>query len=379
MLVFCLLLVVICFLLVHKNNAHDDGTKNGSAEIPALRIFHQGGKENQPRSDFIKPPPLQEPKRHITQHGEQVSTRSLRNVPHTSQLTYPAILPSFDRLATGRHEDPRATLYTILHIDIHRKRSFSATELSALDFGAGKSGNKNACKILMEKGLIRHIDRERILAELYTVPELKVFLREMGLSCGGNKPTLIKRLLENGFKVNRSSYRYQFLELTESGIGAIEEYYADEKRAYFLAVDALKVGDYSGAVSAYRKFDGKWGFVHASGKKHTIFAHCDIPFSQFEFIARYPMRELQNSDDFKNTLRACLIAGLMGKGCPYYYVGEAFQEPIQCPNIVSLYACDGGVDPAIISAMQENVKSDNSYVLKYYISRVMYLSRQARA
>ena len=155
---------------------------------------------------------------------------------------------------------------------------------------------------------------------------------------------------------------------------------SDEKQAFFLAVSALKKGDYSGAISAYRSFDSKWGFVHTSGKNHTIFAHYDVPFSQLDFIAGYPMRELQNSDDFKSTLRACLIAGLMGKGCPDY-VGEAFQEPIRCPGIVGYYAqgrFDDGINPDIISAMQENVESDNSYVLQYYISRVMYLSRQAR-
>jgi len=36
---------------------------------------------------------------------------------------------------------------------------------------------------------------------------------------------------------------------------------------------------YSGAISAYRSFDDKWGFVHTSGKEHTIFANCDIPFT----------------------------------------------------------------------------------------------------
>lgn len=170
------------------------------------------------------------------------------------------------------------------------------------------------------------------------------------------------------------------MELTESGVGKIEESRAAEKRAFLLAVSALKEGDYSGAISAYRSFDSKWGFVHTSGKSHTIFAHYDVSFSQFDFIAGYPMRELQNSDDFKATLRACLIAGLMGKGCPHY-VCEAFQEPIRCPHIVDFYKrghFDDGVDPAVIDAMQENVESNNSYVLQYYISRVMYLSRQAR-
>ena len=60
-----------------------------------------------------------------------------------------------------------------------------------------------------------------------------------------------------------------------------------------------------------------------------------------------------------------MIAGLMGKGCPDY-VGEAFQEPIRCPGIVGYYArgrFDDGINPNIITVLQKNVESDNSYIL----------------
>ena len=305
---------------------------------------------------------------------------SLCKVPHTFDLMYPAILPRFDEITSGGHDDPRALVYAMSWLDLNRKRPCSFEELNALDFGVGKIGEKKACQILLEKELIRSLDMDMALAELHTIQELKDILRQRGLPVSGNKPVLIKRLVDSGFKISARDYRYRFWRLTESGARKIEESRSDEKRAFFLAVHTLKDGDYSGAISAYRAFDDKWGFVHTSGKEHTIFAHCDIPFSQFEFIAGYPMRELLNSDDFKNTLRACLIAGLMGKGCPYY-VGEAFQEQIRCPHIVDLYRYgnfDDGVNPAIISAMQENVESDNSYILQYYISHVMYLSRRAR-
>lgn len=304
----------------------------------------------------------------------------LQDVPHTPHLFYPAILPRFDEIADGGHADPRALVYALSLLDPHRKKPFSCEELNALDFGNGKAGERKACQMLLEKGLIRSLDRDRALAELHTIQELKDLLRQRGLPISGNKPVLVKRLSDSGFKISARDYRYRFLELTESGVWKIEESRSDEKQAFFLAVHALKEGDYSGAVSAYRSFDGKWGFVHTSGKNHTIFAHYDVPFSQFDFIAEYPMRELQNSDDFKATLRACLIAGLMGKGCPRY-VGEAFQEPIQCPHVVDLYKYghfEDGVNPSAISAMQENVESDSSYVLQYYISHIMYLSRQAR-
>lgn len=302
----------------------------------------------------------------------------LCRIPHTTHLFYPAILPRFDELASGGHDDPRALVYALSWLDPNRKRPFSCGELNALDFGNGKAGEKKACQILLKKELIRSLDRDMALAELHTIQELKDLLRQRGLPVSGNKPILAKRLADSGFKISVRDYRYRFCELTETGIGKMAESRSDEKQAFFLAVHALKEGDYSGAISAYRSFDSKWGFVHASGKNHTIFAHYDVPFSQLEFIAKYPMRELQNSDDFKNSLRACLIAGLMGKGCPHY-VGEALPEPIRCPHIVDLYEYghfDDGVNPSIISAMQENVESDNSYVLQYYISRVMYLSRQ---
>lgn len=178
-------------------------------------------------------------------------------------------------------------------------------------------------------------------------------------------------MLNDGFKIDGRKYRHRLFELTKSGADMIEQYRSDEKQAFAFAVESLKEPDYSGAISAYRSFDSKWGFVHTSGKSHTIFAHYDIPFSQFEFIARYPMRDLFNSDDFKNTLRACLIAGLMGKGCPWY-VGELFHEQIHCPSIVDHYKhghFDDGVDEYAIAAMQENVESDSNYVLQYYRGR----------
>lgn len=315
-----------------------------------------------------------------SQQAQQSPSRSTRVVPRDFDLIYPAPLLRFDEITAGGHSDPRALVYTLSWLDPKRKRPFACGELNALDFGSGKDGEKKAYQILLERGLIRNLSLDSILAEIYTIQELKDLLRQRGLPVGGNKSVLADRLMGSGFKIGGRSYHYKFLELTMDGIGKIEESRSDEKQAFFLAVSALKEWDYSGAISAYRRFDSKWGFVHASGKNHTIFAHYDVPFSQFDFVAGYPMRELQNSDDFKATLRACLIAGLMGKGCPHY-VGEAFLEPIRCPHVVDLYKhghFDDGVNPAVIDAMQENVESNNSYILQYYISHVMYLSRQAR-
>lgn len=317
-------------------------------------------------------------------NGQQAPAHSKQVIPHTFDLMYPAILPKFDELAETGHSNPRAVIYTILRLDPLRKKPFSADELSALDFGEGKGGVKAAYRVLLKKGLIRELDPDKLLASLYTGDELRDLLRKRKLPVRGNKSELIERLLGSGFRVDRRSYHHMLFELTETGSGMIAQYGSDVKRAIFLATNALKEADYSKAISAYRGFDGKWGFIHVSGKSHTIFAHYDIPFSRFEFIASYPMRELDNSDDFKSALRACLIAGLM-RGCyDRMELASCFddicREQIQCPGIVGYYAqgrFDDGPDEDVLAAMRKNVASDSRYTLEYYISRVLHLSRQA--
>ena len=111
------------------------------------------------------------------------------------------------------------------------------------------------------------------------------------------------------------------------------------------------------------------GFVHASGKKRTIFANYDIPHARFEYIANYPMQELQNSEEFKNNLKSCLIAGLM-RG----------NKDICCPDILDMYRDDYDEDPDtaehILTGMQINIEENASYyVLKYYIGKILYLSK----
>lgn len=306
-------------------------------------------------------------------------SRSTHSIPHTKDLMYPDILPRFDEIAEGGHRDPRAAVYTMLLLNLNRKRPFSDEELSALDFGGGQK----AFYVLAKKGLIREIDRGREILSIYSKDELKGFLRERRLPVGGRKAELAERLLGDGFKIDRRKHRHRLFEVTENGAGAIGEYRSDEKRAILLATNALQEGDFSGAISAYRGFDSKWGFAHTSGKNHTIFAHYDIPFSRFTFIMRYPMRELKNSDDFKNALRACLFAGLM-RGCQdrgelANCFEEVCHEPIRCPGIVKYFKFGDFDDEdrdCILAAMRENTALDHRYVLEYYISRVMYLSRK---
>ena len=139
---------------------------------------------------------------------------------------------------------------------------------------------------------------------------------------------------------------------------------------------SLKNLNYDGAVAAYREFDKKWGFAHTSGKKHTIFAHYDIPRCKFRFIETYPMWELENTRNFKDTLRACLIAGLM-RGCEdrltlRYNVESLCRETIRCPGLTGLF----DYEKEALWEMQEQVNHDAGSALEYYISHVLYLSRK---
>lgn len=123
--------------------------------------------------------------------GQQVNravTRSPHIVPHTPDLMYPAPLPRFDEIAEGGHDDPRATVYTILLLDLRRKRPFSDEEINALDFG----GEKKAYHVLLEKGLIQEPGRDVVLASLYTSDELKGLLRDRKLPVGGRKKSFPK-------------------------------------------------------------------------------------------------------------------------------------------------------------------------------------------
>lgn len=311
-------------------------------------------------------------------HAKQV-------VPHTFDLMYPAILLRFDELAEEGHLNPRAVIYPILHLDPLRKRPFSTGDLSALDFGEGKGGEKAAYRVLLEKGLIRELPPEKLLASLYTCDKLRDLLHKRKLAVRGNKSELIERLLGSGFRVDKRSCCHMLFELTETGAGMIAQYGFDVRRAILFATNALKEADCSAAISAYRGFDSKWGFIHVSGKSHTIFAHYDIPFSRFEFIASYPMYELNNSDDFKIALRSCLIAGLM-RGCyDRRELADCFNdiccEQIQCPGTVGYYAqgqFDDVLDEYALSAMRENIASYSRYTLEYYISRVLHLNRQTQ-
>ena len=97
------------------------------------------------------------------------------------------------------------------------------------------------------------------------------------------------------------------------------------------------------------------------------------------------MPELSNSDEFKESLRVCLLAcqmrGFTDSWDYMHYFHAVCQEPIQCPNIVD-YFKDGdcyygeSAREYILAAMRRKIAEDERYILAYYISHVRYLSRQ---
>ena len=172
--------------------------------------------------------------------------------------------------------------------------------------------------------------------------------------------------------------------MTASGSALIAAHGVNLSEAIRRATLALKEPDYPGAVAAYRDYDSRWGYVHPSGKTHTIFASYDVPFHRLDFLAGYPLRELCNSDNFRRTLRACLIAGLMRGEQERTELASRFkevcQEQIVCPGIVDLFTMDdfdGSTAAAMREAMEQNVAADSDFTLEYYISHVLYLSRRA--
>lgn len=285
---------------------------------------------------------------------------------------YPAGLPTFETLEDAGHADPRGLVYAILWFNTERKRPFSDENISYLDFGK----KSTAYSALRKGGMIAPLEPYEEMAELYTREEMEEIAKERDISKSGNKRALAKKLLDGGVKIDRRKHKGHLFRLTEKGKAAILEYRSDEETAIHRAAMSLKNLNYDGAVAAYREFDKKWGFVHTSGKKHTIFAHYDIPRCKFRFIETHPMWELENTRNFKDTLRACLIAGLM-RGCEdrlalRHDVESLCCETIRCPELTGLF----DYEKDVMWEMQEQVNHDAGSALEYYISHVLYLSRK---
>ncbi len=297
-------------------------------------------------------------------------------------LIFPSELPDCQEIISNGHKDPRMLALCLKSLFHRTNNVFSKENIDEYlseDFGS----TANLLHILEKKELIKEKSQKYIMQNFYTVNELKDFCREKNLSVSGKKDELIERLLKNGYKLDKQKYKHKLYEITYSGQELVHEEEKDRDFAILNAMNVIKKQDFQGAVNFFNNYDNKWGFVHISGKKRTIFANYDIPHTCFEYIANYPMRELRNSEEFKNNLKACLIAGLMRGNRNRDKIASRFHmicnEPICCPNILNMYRRDSiEEDPdtvkRILKKMKENIEADDEYVLKYYISKVFYLS-----
>lgn len=305
---------------------------------------------------------------------------SVKDIPRTKDLLYPGELPEFEEIEAAGHADTRALVYAVRHIDPARRRPLTGAEFDAGDF----DNRTKAIRALRKRGLVSELPREKELEARYEKAELKRLLREKGMPVGGNKPELAARLAGAGFLGERGKRRGRLYELTGEGAGAIVRQWRDHQEAEKSATLALKGGSYERAIGAYRDFDNRWGFVHRSGKVHTIFAHYDIPREQFTAMEQYSMDDLLNTEDFKRTLRACMIAGMM-RGCRKKEelagcFADLCEEPIRCPDLMEYYE-DGdfedGKNEAILARMEENIARDSRAALEYYIAHIMHDIRGA--
>ena len=210
--------------------------------------------------------------------------------------------------------------------------------------------------------MIEQLTPSEEIEKALTKDELLALVRERGLPDTGKKRALADSLAGSGYKLNRRRTGGHLFRLTETGAGIVTVRRNDKRAAINRAIAALKERNYQGAVEAYRKYDSKWGFAHTSGKVHTIFAYYDIPRSRFQCIENCAMQELHNTDDFKETLRACLLAGIMRGG------GGGGD----CPRLLSLF----DYEPAVLQNMREQIEFSSDNALEYYISHLLYMSKQ---
>ena len=298
----------------------------------------------------------------------------------TDNLMYPGALISFDELSGSGHEDPRALVHVLSYLNWERKMPLTMDGLYAPDFDS----DKQAFKYLMERNLIKPLTQAEEIEASHSKADMVGKLLEKGLATYGGKRQLAERLANSGYKIDRRIFRKKYFRVSEYGKDLIRQRIADRQEAINIAVRSIKRKDFADAVLAYRKFDSKWGFLHTSGEAYTIFADFDVDRSRFVFLQRYPMPEIKNSLEFKNTLRACMIAGLMrGEQTGHGVADDVMaltQEQIRCDDVVKLYESGEytlreGTEKFVRAAMRENAERDNRYTLSYYISHILYLAR----
>ncbi len=300
-------------------------------------------------------------------------------------LTFPAALPSCREISDASHADPRILAYYMSYYE--DGSAFSDKDLGEY-FIKDAGSAKQILKILKNKDWVQEKDPVSILMASYTVEELRTFLRLQGLKVSGKKEELARRLSENVSPEDfKRTYKRTLYSLTELGKKYIRAKKTDHDRAIMISVGAIKNLNFSDAVRIYNSYDARWGFLHANGKPHTIFAGYEVPSKCFDYVISYPMHELQNSDGFKKDLRAFLVSVLMRGERNWVTLREEFmlinQEPICCPNISDLNRYDHDDDffsenpDGIMDSMQRRIEENPDCVLNYYICKILYKSQRA--
>ena len=293
-------------------------------------------------------------------------------------LTFPSALPNCKEIASNGHNDLRIIVWCIDSTKPFSLKSFS--EYAKEDIGNIKS----VFKSLIEKGIIEELSQDKILTTIYSADELKTFLQAQNLKVSGNKEVLAKRLLEKvPFDAFKRKYKNKLYTVTEIGLRYFQSERDDYNQAVISAVNAIKQKNFTDAVKAFNLYDEKWGFLHADGKPHTIFANYEVPKYRLDYVFSYHMNELNNSENFKTDLRAYMVTILMRKSGSYNT--DEFllinNETIVCPNILKMYKYDRDDDiekdylEQIIDGMRLNIEKNPNAVLDYYISKIIYKSK----
>lgn len=291
-------------------------------------------------------------------------------------------LPTCEEIASENHIDKRVLVYYLRH-----RTSITFEDMSHYSDEIGDVSS--ALNELENAGWIREKEPREILKSLLTVEELKKILYENNMKVSGKKDILIDRVLEKiPFSAFNDIYTNKQYNITETGLKNIQQKQIDYNTAIKYATLCAKNKKLRGISAEYQKYDEKWGFVHISGKPHSIFANYDVPIERIIFLSSYPMKEINNSNKFKDDLRGFLIAASLRKPKGRYDLAIEFRlindETFICPNIIELFQTRNDLPEVdeqelryIKEGMYNKIKTEANAALEYYISLLIYWSKNS--
>jgi len=300
-------------------------------------------------------------------------------------FTLPGELISCQKIIMYNHNDKRVLIHYLTKFD---NKSLS----DMVPYAESEIGNlDDAVKLLIGLGWIEKCNTEENIIQEYTSAKLKKIIESNGIKPRGNKKEdILKNALEqipiSKFKLSRID-RYK---LSNKGHAELNYRTTDFMSAVKKARNYILQSDYNAAISAFDDFDKKWGFVRSGGdKNYTIFVdNKRNSVTRFEFILNHPMNELKNTDSFKNELRAFLFVFLMNGENAIYRIENDFVEchveKIVWPKWKEYYQNTefeteaGNSREEIMKVMEQRVNDSPEGLLRYYISKILYESRNIR-